>query len=126
MNNVSCDVCLDLIAVVKDGAASDESVKLVQKHLETRPECRLIYETWTPERANETDDARTLQRLRSQMYMFGFVVLAIGSFVGITLTDSMTMFYNIMIMPAIGSIAYLTLKKRWWMVIPVLYGFMLI
>ena len=41
--NLSCDVVMDLVAVYKDGLASDDTRELVRAHLRTCPSCRRLY-----------------------------------------------------------------------------------
>ena len=43
MSKISCDTCLDLIPLVKDGVSSQDSRKLVEDHIETCPECKEVY-----------------------------------------------------------------------------------
>ncbi len=42
-DNIGCNVIMDLVAVYKDGVASDETRALVRRHLHTCPECRRLY-----------------------------------------------------------------------------------
>lgn len=41
--DVSCDVIMDLVAVYKDGFASDDTRNLVRTHLRACPDCRQLY-----------------------------------------------------------------------------------
>lgn len=41
--DISCDVVLDLVAIYKDGYASDDTRALVRSHLRTCPACRRLY-----------------------------------------------------------------------------------
>lgn len=42
-SEISCDVVLDLVAIYKDGYASDDTRALVRSHLRSCPECRRLY-----------------------------------------------------------------------------------
>lgn len=42
-SDISCDVVMDLVAVYKDGLASDDTRRLVRAHLRTCPGCRQLY-----------------------------------------------------------------------------------
>lgn len=42
-SEISCDVVLDLVAIYKDGYASDDTRALVRSHLRTCPSCRRLY-----------------------------------------------------------------------------------
>ncbi len=41
--NIGCDVIMDLVALYKDGLASDETRALVRDHLHVCPDCRRLY-----------------------------------------------------------------------------------
>lgn len=41
--NLSCDTVLDLVSIYKDGASSEATVKAVDEHLKTCPDCRRYY-----------------------------------------------------------------------------------
>ncbi len=94
--DISCDVIMDLVALYKDGLASDETRTLVRGHLHTCPDCRRMYAGYrsaerartvapTPALPQNTDYssiARHLHRqhLRSTAAMF--TVLGISLAVG--------------------------------------------
>ena len=40
--NISCDIILDLIPLVKDGVASEDSVKIVHEHIKAAKAVELI------------------------------------------------------------------------------------
>ena len=42
MNTISCDICMDLIPLVRDGIASAGSAAAVEEHLKTCPACMLL------------------------------------------------------------------------------------
>ena len=44
MNKISCDICKDLLPLVKDGIASEDSVQAVKEHLKECETCRNLYE----------------------------------------------------------------------------------
>ncbi len=50
----------DLIPLVKDNAASDESVKLVSMHLESCERCRLEFNNYSIPSDQEVDDQKVL------------------------------------------------------------------
>lgn len=41
--NINCDIVMDLVAIYKDGMASDGTKELVRTHLRTCPSCRKLY-----------------------------------------------------------------------------------
>lgn len=40
MTKISCEVCLDLIPLVKDNVASEDSMNLVQEHIQECESCK--------------------------------------------------------------------------------------
>ena len=42
-HNISCEICLDLMPLVKDEVASDDSKKAVYEHFENCSSCQEIY-----------------------------------------------------------------------------------
>ena len=43
MNKIDCEICMDLIPLVKDGIASEESYKAVEEHVKECETCRQLY-----------------------------------------------------------------------------------
>ena len=48
MNKISCDMCIDLMPLVQDGVASEDSRNAVLQHLQECPDCRALYEGEIP------------------------------------------------------------------------------
>ena len=44
MKNNSCSVIRDLMPLVFDRVASDDSCRLLEEHIASCPECRILYE----------------------------------------------------------------------------------
>lgn len=111
MDKISCDVCLDLLPLVKDGIASEDSRKAVMDHLEGCSPCREFYNLDYEEEV-EMDDRRVLSSIKKQLYFIGLLAIIIGSILGVALFDGIGMFHNILIMPLIGVLGYFLLKKK--------------
>lgn len=109
-----CAVCQDLIPLVRDGVASEESVRLVQEHAASCPDCRAAL--GEAPGLEPVDDNRVLTAIRRQMTHMGMVLLAAGMVLGVVLTESVEMFHNFLLMPAAGALGYLLFKKRWYLV----------
>ncbi|MFR8459923.1 MAG: zf-HC2 domain-containing protein [Ruthenibacterium lactatiformans] len=62
--DISCEVCRDLMPLVRDGVASADSEALVRVHTERCGGCRTMLESETPPEHSMPDDARVLRRLR--------------------------------------------------------------
>ena len=42
MNKISCEICKDLIPLVKDGIASEDSVAAVEEHIKECENCKAL------------------------------------------------------------------------------------
>ncbi|EJX02388.1 hypothetical protein EVA_09508, partial [gut metagenome] len=52
MNEISCDICIDLIPLVEDGVASEDSRKAVEAHVANCESCREKYSGTVPQDFN--------------------------------------------------------------------------
>lgn len=103
--DIGCEICKDLLPLVEDGVASEASCAAVRAHLEQCPACRaLAGENLPPPPA--PDGAALLRRLRRTLRGFALVVLLAGALFGMGLSGSIDMFYNSLLMPALGAAAY--------------------
>ena len=106
---VSCDVINDLIPLVNDYVASEESKNLVYSHCEKCNDCRKLLATKTICRPKDEEIIKSLKKsvLATQLF-----ILSIGILIGILFTGSNNVFYNFYIMPFVGGLSYLTLRKK--------------
>jgi len=111
VNQISCNVCMDLMPLVKDGIASEESGALVMNHIETCEDCAKALGEKTAANA-AMDDVVVLTKLKKQFTLFLLSVIFAGTLIGMVLSDGMSMFYNALIMPAIGGFGYMLFKKK--------------
>ncbi|HHY14314.1 MAG TPA: zf-HC2 domain-containing protein [Thermoanaerobacterales bacterium] len=111
MIKISCDVCLDLIPLVKDNVASKDSINLVKEHISECKSCRIQFDGEI-ETLPEMDDKQVLLKIRNRIFIMAISAIIIGALIGIGLTEGPGLFYNILIMPLIGAIAYFTLNGR--------------
>lgn len=102
-NDLSCKVCEDLIPLVRDGVASEESRQAVEAHLAHCAACRAIYGGETPP---EENGMGILRKLRRQLRMFTAFILFFCIFLGLSLTNGPNQFYNTLLMPLIGALGY--------------------
>lgn len=58
------------------------------------------------------EDEKILFSIKRSIFITGIVILIIGTIIGIGLTGTMGMFYNIIIMPVIGAVAFITLRWK--------------
>lgn len=84
MYDISCEMCMDLLPLVRDGAASSDSREAVEHHLKTCEACRAMSEGETPPEGNEQ---KALTKLSGKLRMFALVLLGLGLLLGICLTE---------------------------------------
>ena len=114
MSRISCNTCMDLIPLVKDGIASEDSRQLVLEHIAECEECRSIYESEpSPEELSLSMDEQIVTRkIKKGLLFFITAAILFGISAGMMMTDSMNMFYNALIMPAIGFSGYMFLRRK--------------
>ena len=117
MNDISCDICMDLMPLVQDGVASADSAEAVERHIETCPECRAMFENKLPEMPSGD---QLIRQIRRKARIFVGMLLMFGVFFGISLTVSNKMFLNTLIMPAIGIIGYYLFRWKAAVITPAL------
>ncbi len=44
MTKITCDICMDLMPLVQDGVASEDSENAVKKHISECESCKKIYD----------------------------------------------------------------------------------
>jgi hypothetical protein len=115
---ISCNVCQDLIPLVKDAVASEDSQILVHNHIQDCKECQSIYGSIDIIQPQDLNDQRNIKTIRKHLYTCGVILILLGTLLGIGLTNSMGMFYNIILMPLVGATGYVLLKHR-WMFVPI-------
>lgn len=84
MYDISCEMCMDLLPLVRDGAASPDSREAVEHHLKTCAVCRSLCQGETPP---EEDEKKALSKVMGKLRMIGLVLLAAGLLLGICLTE---------------------------------------
>lgn len=115
MNKISCEICLDLIPLVKDNIASEDSKVAVNEHIKNCNSCKSLYEETNIKNIEniKMDDSRVLNKIKNRLYLSAVVIMTLGTIFGLGLTMvGMGLFYNILIMPTIGAIGYFALSKK--------------
>lgn len=115
--NISCDMIFDLIPLVKDGIASDDSIKIVHDHIKSCDHCKAEFETFETIDMGSTsiEDEKLIRTIKRSIFMTQFIILIAGAIIGVALSNSMDMFYNLLIMPIIGGVSLIALKKKWYL-----------
>lgn len=114
--NLPCQMILDLIPLVKDGVASRESTDAVHEHLSACESCRAEYESLPTVPTATVNDKKVLASIKKNFMLLGVLLLCAGSLMGIFMSNSMNMFYNVLIMPAVGIVGCFLFKRRWALV----------
>ena len=113
MNKITCDMCKDLMPLVKDGIASEDSRVAVEEHVQECDVCKTLFGQM-PEAPSEINVAmaRELGKLKRKLQMFSVLLMLFGAFFGLSLTAGEQMFYNSLIMPVIGVLGYVILRWK--------------
>ncbi|MFT4142939.1 MAG: zf-HC2 domain-containing protein [Mobilitalea sp.] len=111
MSKITCDMCMDLIPLVKDGVASEDSCQAVHEHLAECDACsKVLYQDNSPEIV--MNDQIVVSKIKKQLIIITLAIMLAGTSFGLWISDSMNIFYNALILPAIGALGYLLLKKK--------------
>lgn len=113
---ISCDVCQDLIPLVLDQIASEDSCRVVNNHIEGCESCRAAYSDSRKPEINQINDQKNIRKIKHKIFLFELLILILGAFLGVYLSDTSNIFYNFFIMPFIGMFGYFVLGKRWYYV----------
>lgn len=84
MNEISCGLCMDLMPLVNDGVAGEDSRKAVEQHIKTCDSCRAFY---GGERKAEADEEKAALKVLRKIRTASVLLLAAGVFVGLLLTE---------------------------------------
>ena len=109
MSKLSCNMCIDLMPLVKDEVASEDSKKAVEEHIKTCESCRKLF---GEEVVFEDSDSHIIAKIKKNLTRILVIIIALGILFGISLSASSFMFYNVLIMPVIGAVSYFAFKKK--------------
>ena len=114
---ISCEICMDLIPLVRDGIASPDSEAAVREHIAHCDRCRSLCDG---DPIPAPDPKKGLVKLRNRLRLLGTMVLMFGLVLGLSLSGSGDLFYNVLLMPAIGIVGYGLFRWKAVVEIPVL------
>ena len=109
MTQLSCEICMDLMPLVKDGVASEDSRAAVLAHIAGCPSCAALYGT---DESEKPDRDRLWKKLSVSLHRFLGLVMVFGIFFGLSLTAGSDMFYNSILMPVIGALGYVIFRWK--------------
>lgn len=66
-NEITCGVCMDLMPLVRDGLASDDSREAVERHVRSCAACRALYSAGAPPAA---DIGSSFAKLKRRLRLF--------------------------------------------------------
>lgn len=114
MQAFDCDLYMDLMPLVKDGAASESSRRALEEHLKECEMCRELYDT-IPETNVEPDEGRvkrTMEKIRDRYHRSLMALVILGVLAGILLTMTRNMMLTVAIFPMVGLAAYFVWRAR--------------
>ena len=115
---ITCEVIRDLMPLVADGVASEDSVRLLERHLEHCPECKDLYDGMCIPKAvanaAATDDKKVMSYIRKKLVLLIALILFIGAVVGVLFIDTEFILQNILLMPVVGALSYVGFKSKGW------------
>ncbi len=117
MNEISCDLCMDLIPLVKDGVASEDSRAAVERHIASCDVCASLFNGETPP---QIDVKKSFEKFRRSVQLSSAMLMMFGIFFGLSLTASSELFYNTLIMPIIGALGYYIFRWKALYSVPIL------
>lgn len=113
--NITCDVALDLMPLVKDGLASEDSKKLVEEHILQCESCNDIFIQNDNDGLTEINDFKNIKAIKKSLYMILIGILIISLIFCSTLSLGVDFLLNLYFMPVIGIAGCLIFKKRWYL-----------
>lgn len=120
-NEFTCDICRDLIPLVKDGVASADSKAAVKRHIGNCSGCAAIFDERSasemPEMSKTVPNKVFLRAKRWLTFVYAAVLL-LGVFYAVRFTGSREMFISWLIMPFIGVFGYLFFRWRTAYILP--------
>ena len=115
---MTCDIVRDLMPLVADGVASEDSERAVARHLQTCRECRELWDKTqasrppVPAPISTAEEKKILTYLRRRYALFGALLIMIGASAGVMMIDSDLQFHNFILMPLVGALGYLCFKRK--------------
>lgn len=111
MCEISCDMCMDLIPLVQDEAASEDTVAVVEHHLAQCDACRAAM---GQRAAPDIEGGQILKKIKRKMSWWLLLLLLVGITAGLSLQINESFIYNLAIMPALGAAMYVYGGQKWY------------
>lgn len=113
-HDLPCDICRDLLPLVRDGVASEESRRAVEEHVAHCEACRELWGEEAPPPPLHRE--RVLGRIRRRLYAWQGAMTAAGLILGMVLANTGQAGYNILLLPVLGAVAqWLSPRRARWL-----------
>lgn len=114
--NTPCDVILDLIPIVKDRAGSEATRRLVEEHIADCEACRAEYDAYpAAKKEGIAADERTIRAMKMSLFTTKIAALFAGIILSMMITQSHNIYYNILLMPALGVVYYFLFRSKYYL-----------
>ncbi|MEG0898044.1 MAG: zf-HC2 domain-containing protein [Ruthenibacterium sp.] len=123
-SGLPCAVCRDLIPLVRDGVASEESDQLVHQHIAACDDCKRFMAG--AETRTEPDDTRVIGRMKRKISLWLVCVVTCSLMFGVALTFSTHSLLAILVFPLCCGIAYWFDSFVWKLVPPIAFAMLFI
>lgn len=117
---ITCDVCRDLLPLVKDGVASADSDAAVRQHISGCNECEMLFDGRFVPAIDPSESPKALLRVKRWFTGIYSALMLFGIYFGLSLTASDDLFFNCLIMPIVGIFGYLVFRWRSLFAVPVI------
>ncbi len=112
--DLPCDICRDLLPLVRDGVASEASRRAVEEHVAQCEACRDLWGEEAPPPSLHRD--RVLGRIRRRLYAWQGAMTAAGLILGMALANTGQAGYNILLLPVVGAgVQWLSPRRARWL-----------
>lgn len=113
-HDLPCDICRDLLPLVRDGVASEASRRAVEEHVAHCEACRELWGEEAP--PPPLHQERVLGRIRRRLYAWQGAMTAAGLILGMVLANTGQAGYNILLLPVLGAVAqWLSPRRARWL-----------
>lgn len=124
MSWIKCEVIEDLITLYVDNLSSEESNKIVEKHLEECDKCKKFLEILKTDEINidivdknnndvNKVEEKLIRNIKRSLLNNNLIFGLMGAVIAVVFTLDMRIFNGFILLPAIGAIVYLKTRKVW-------------
>ena len=113
-HDLPCDICRDLLPLVRDGVASEASRRAVEEHVAHCEACRELWDEEAPPPLLHRE--QVLGRIRRRLYAWQGAMTAAGLILGMVLANTGQAGYNILLLPVLGAaVQWLSPRRARWL-----------